>query len=710
MHWGRGIAVTAVALAGCGLPDGDYFGHVPEPDPTHMRFCNSGEPEFIDPALNTSTTGTKILYAQFAGLTDHDLDGLPEPSIATRWEVGPNLQTFTFHLRADAMWSGSADGEVAARPIVADDFRYQLVRVLNPYTLSRNAETLWMLQHGKLYYYNRLRRIVNDAPPFRAGDVVQIVGHRGEREPSLGKLDIPDANTRVAAGKLALRDRGQPASAAYATVPAGDELIVIELRGDEAYVMWRDGNDGDGMYGWVPAAELTDQPYGDHEYLVRALAEGDTREGTVRGRDILMVPDMLGIETPDDHTVVLRTEFPVPYFIAMSPSRVFRATPTEAVSRRPKRWTLPAHIVTSGAFHLTLWKERDRMELRKSPSYFDADTVRLDKITVYNMNDQGASTNLYFQGGCDAVTEGHIPTSYLPALAGDLRGGRAYKDYVRAPYLGIYFYNLNTEKLRNVHFRRALNHAVDRTAFPKILKGGQIPTAQFTPGVPAAQLSDEDLAACGITRDHPGVAMVMETGSLCYVPPLGLDFDPEKARAELALAREQEGADYGAVISVKYNSGSEGHKLIAEYLQHQWQEVLGIRVELSTQEWKTYLKDTTDGNYEVARAGWIGSFPDSESEFMPVFKCGSPFNRPRWCNDDFMAGWARMEQTKDRHERVKILGELEGLMLQDAPVVPLYVYTQHRLHKPYMRDLAVNFSGEQPWRKAWIDPDWKARR
>ena len=46
-------------------------------------------------------------------------------------------------------------------------------------------------------------------------------------------------------------------------------------------------------------------------------------------------------------------------------------------------------------------------------------------------------------------------------------------------------------------------------------------------------------------------------------------------------------------------------------------------------------------------------------------------------------------------------------MVQDVPIIPLYIYTQSHLQKPYVRDLAINLPDQVPLRKAWIDPDWK---
>jgi oligopeptide transport system substrate-binding protein len=227
------------------------------------------------------------------------------------------------------------------------------------------------------------------------------------------------------------------------------------------------------------------------------------------------------------------------------------------------------------------------------------------------------------------------------------------------------------------------------------------------PGTPIAQLDDADLALCGVTRDTPGVVSLMITGQLCYVPPPGLDFDPERAREELALARAEGGAPSSFVY--KFNQGSETHKLVAEYLQAQWQAVLGLDVELEIQEWKTFLSDTKAGEFEAARFGWIGNFPDAEGEFLPMFRCDSPNNRMQWCRPEFEALLDAAKPIRDREERLVKVRAAEAMMIEDAPIIPLYVYTQVHMQKPYVRDLHINLIDQAPLHEAWLDPDWRTR-
>lgn len=708
-----GLVAAAALICACGLPDGDYFGKIPDPDPQHLRFCNAGEPEYLDPAMAASTTDLKVIYAMFDGLAEYGLQGHPTPSLATSWDISPDQRTFTFHLRSDARWS---DGH----PVTAHDVAYQIERVLNPTTGSPNAETAWKLKNGALFTAGRVKLLLRDAGGFHRGDIVEIVGLDGRTAKDLGNISMPDSNARTSSKTLHLRDQGAQVDRAYASIPPGQTVTIIEESADRswAYVFYAEG---DGVYGWVPSAELDGQPNGAIKYTVRAIppehqpgvtlppAPTDAPRPTsvVTGRDLLMLPEVLGVRVPDDHTLVLETWGPLPYLIDQTPDRVYRPTPRWVISRWPKQWTLPEHVVTSGAYHLVKWHIRDKMELVKSKTFWDRAHVAIDKLTVFSLDEQTANANLYIQATCDAVAANNIPAAYLPFLTREHENGhRQYKDFHLAPALGVYFYIVNTKKFPNVHFRRALSYAVDRTPIPRITAGGDFPSAQYTPGTPIKDLSPAERALCGVTEDTPGQASIIEPGKLCYVPPPGLDYDLDKAHAELAQARKEMGPAFPRHFTIKFNSGVEGHKLIAEYLQQEWSKNLGLDVDLESQEWKTFLKDTRNGQFDVARFGGIGNFPDPE-EFLADYKCKSPSNRPGWCNEKYDALFKKAEGTANRKERLGLIHDAEKELIEQEPVIPLYVYRWKILQKPYVHNLAMNPEDQVPFRFASIDPDWK---
>ncbi|HKE13676.1 MAG TPA: peptide ABC transporter substrate-binding protein [Kofleriaceae bacterium] len=721
------VLALAFGAGGCGLPDGDYFGRIRDPDPDHLVWCNAGEPEYLDPAMAIGTTDINPIDAMFDGLADFDLEGFPEPSAATSWDVAPDQRRFVFHLRPDARWS---DG----RPLTARDFAYSFARLLHPFTASGNAAAAWRIKNGELYTANRVRRVMRDAAGFRRGDLVEIVGTDGQVAPDTSSLAAPDSNARAARVRLALRDLGAAAGDAYAWVPPGRQVTIVDVAAapgsdgsadggaarDWAYVFF---DEDDGVYGWVPAAELSLQPNGAVRYTVRRIAsehvpgktlppdpEGAARPtAAVTGADLLMLPDVLGVSAPDDRTLVVETWAPTPYFVDLTVQHHFRAVPRAVASRWPRRWTLPEHIVTSGAYHMTEWRIRDRMELVRSATFWDRAHVRTGRITIFNLSDQTANTNLYIQGTCEALAENNVPAAYLPFLIDPHRpGGSRFRDFSLTAYLSTYFYIINVAKYPNVHFRRALNLAIDRSRIPDITRGGEQQTAQFTPGTAIRDLTAEDLALCGVARETPGVAMIVEPGALCYVPPPGLEYDPARAREEMAIARREMGARFPTRFTIKFNSGFDGHKLIAEWLQDVWQRTFGLEVEIEAQEFKTFLKDTGNGQYDVARSGWAGSFADPEAEFLPIFKCRSPENRPGFCSAEYDALMARAGAARGRKERLAFARQAEQILLDQAAIIPLYVETQRNLRKPYVRDLAVNVVGMAPFRRVWIDPDWRS--
>jgi oligopeptide transport system substrate-binding protein len=716
LRYDHPVRWLVIAVAACGLPDGDYFGAVSDHvDASQFRWCNSGEPDHLDPATSSSVVSSPLVNALFDGLTSYGMDGLPRPSLATHWEISDDLRTYRFDLRNDARWSNG-------RHITAYDVAYQMIRVAEPVTASPNGDNIGPIKNVPAYLAGRVFVMRRDASPYHAGDVVELAGDG----------NAPDVAARQSTSVLALRDLGSAESSAYARVPAGETVELMMTTGGRstlpspdgavwAYVFWH--HDVDGVFGWVPARELDREPNADAKLAVRRVTAKD-RPGlvasdaeraaddtavrpivNVTGRDVAVSPDALGIRVIDDHTLEIECSDPTPYVIPMTANRAMRPTPIEAVSRSPRHWAEPGRIVSSGPMTLAAWIERGHLELVRSPTYWDPGDVHIDRLIAYSMDDQAASANYYYVGDCDALATNMIPSTYLPAVNGELRG-RPYKDYVVAPWLGVYWAWINTKRLSNRHLRRALALAIDRTQIPRFTHGNEIPSAQLTPGTPIAQLSDDDLRACGVHRGDKGVALVMETGVLCYVPPPGLDYDLAAAKREIALAKQELGEAFPVKLNYRYNAGAEAHKQIAEYLQSAWRQI-GVDVEVQAQEFNSLLDDTRSGNYDIARLGNVGTMADTESEFLPLFHCDSPDNRAKYCNPAFERLMTEARPIRDRKARNAKLREAESVMIEDAPLIPLYVYTQKHLVKPYVKDLAINLIDQPPLWRVRIDPSWR---
>lgn len=379
----------------------------------------------------------------------------------------------------------------------------------------------------------------------------------------------------------------------------------------------------------------------------------------------------LGLAAPDDSTFVVTLEHPTTYFLALTTFYTYLPVPRAAVEKWGDRWTRPEHVISNGPFVLDYWRQNDRFEFHRNPRYWDAAHVRLDRVVAYSTDDLNTALNLYKAGVVDWVPSGGFATPFIPYL-------RAYGDYRRGDYQAVYFYSFNVTvpPLDNVWVRRALDWAVDRDAIARdLLKGSRRPWGNLTPD------------------GYPG-----------YVHPPGYTFDPAKARVCLARAGYPGGRGM-PTISILFNT-SDDHRRIAEALQEMWKNELHINVELSNQEWGSYLEATTTLHYQVARRSWIGDYLDPNT-FLDMWTTGNGNNRTGWSSRDYDALIASAAAEPDTARRLRILERAEAMVLDQAIIIPIYHYTTNELVKPYVRGLYPNVLDVHDLKEVWIDPDWR---
>ncbi len=381
----------------------------------------------------------------------------------------------------------------------------------------------------------------------------------------------------------------------------------------------------------------------------------------------------VGLSAPDESTFVVRLTSPTPYFLFAVSFYTFLPVHRLSVEAFGDRWTRPEHLVSNGPFRLVEWRQGHHFRLAKSPSYWDAEHVRLEEIVAYSVEELNTSVNLYKSGAIDWNPSGYIPTPYVPFM-------KPYRDFRSVPYHAVYFYSLNTTKppMDDVWVRRALAAAVDRETIARgVLKGTRLPWGNLTP-----------------------------SGYAGYEAPPGQRFDPAYARDCLRRAGYPEGRGFPP-IDILFNT-SEDHRRIAEAVQAMWKEHLRIPVSLSNQEWASYLSATTKLEYQVARRSWIGDYPDP-STFLSIFVTADGNNRTGWSNPEYDRLVRGSEREADPVERLRMLARAEAILLDDGVVIPIYHYVLTELVKPYVRGLYPTVLDTHPLKAVWIDTAWRPR-
>ncbi|WP_420069130.1 peptide ABC transporter substrate-binding protein [Rarispira pelagica] len=347
-------------------------------------------------------------------------------------------------------------------------------------------------------------------------------------------------------------------------------------------------------------------------------------------------PDALGVEVVDKYTLKVELVGPLPYALDAFAHYSFAVVPLHAIEKYGKEWTSPDNFVGNGPFVLETWEPQNKITVVPNPKYWDKDAVKLSRVVYLPIEDNNTSYNMYLNGEIDWQTT--VPTDRI-------KEAKLRDDYIKNPQLATYYYIFNNTKkpFDDPRVRKALSMAVNRQELvERVTQAGQI-------------------TAYGIVPPMTG-----------YKGVKGLGEDVEKAKALLAEAGYPNGEGFPEV-EILYNT-SEGHQKIAEFIQQQWKVNLGINVKLTNQEWKTYLTTRREGQFYIARAGWVGDYQDPNT-FLDMFVTGGDMNDAFYSNpqyDELIHKAARMAPGPDRFATLMQAEEL--LITQDHAIMPLYFY------------------------------------
>ncbi|MDP1580177.1 MAG: peptide ABC transporter substrate-binding protein [Candidatus Didemnitutus sp.] len=381
----------------------------------------------------------------------------------------------------------------------------------------------------------------------------------------------------------------------------------------------------------------------------------------------------VSVTASDARTLRVLLNHPVPYFLSLITNMAWRPVPLATIAatgdpyRRGNNWTRPERIVTNGPFTLKEWSANRRIVVEKSPTYWDAATVRLNAIHFYPFDNKDAEERAFRSGQLhvtDVVPFAKV-TSYLRDQPEVLRND---------PTLGTYFYRINTRRpaLGDVRVRRALALAVDREAIvTSILRGGQPIATTFTP---------------------PGTAG--------YELPPGLKTDFVAARALLKEAGYEGGRGFPPIELLM--DGSQNHRIIAETVQEMWRRELGIELRLVNQDLKSTYAARRVGDFQLLRSDWIGDFLDPVT-FLGVWTSDSGNNYTGWGNATYDALLRRAALLTDNTQRHALFREAEQILLDEVPLIPIYHTNHIYLLKTSVKNWRPTQLEEMNYKYVWLE-------
>ena len=383
-----------------------------------------------------------------------------------------------------------------------------------------------------------------------------------------------------------------------------------------------------------------------------------------------MDPSELGVRAVDDTTLQIKLEQPTPYFIELLTHQTGLPVHPASVEEHGADFVQAENYVSNGPYTLTSFTPNDKLVLEKNPEFHAADEVTIDRIEYLPFEERATCLRRFEAGEVHSCQE--VPREQIASMQERLG------DQLRiAPYLGTYYYALNTEKppLDDVRVRQALSMAIDREFLADEIFSGSM--------------------LAGYSLVPPGIGNYLEDApELEYADMAMLDREDEAIRL---LEEAGFGPDNPMELEISYNT-AEDHRNAATAIAEMWRP-LGVEVTFNARDVAAHYAMLRDEkSHQVARAGWIGDYSDPQNFLFLNMSDNPGFNYGNYNNPEYDDLMEQAEQEQDLQKRAEILAEAERVFLRDVPQVPILHYSSTSLVSPKLKGWEDNVRNVHPTR------------
>jgi ABC-type oligopeptide transport system substrate-binding subunit len=371
--------------------------------------------------------------------------------------------------------------------------------------------------------------------------------------------------------------------------------------------------------------------------------------------------DMLGVLTPDPHTLVVELESPASYFLSILAQPTAFPVPRRAIYAHGEAWTNPEHIVTNGPFRLESWTKGELMTMDRDPRVPGRSNGNVDRIEIFLYSGDGSHLiRGYEEDRLDMLILDRMPIEVHEAAR-----QRHASEYVSIPSLETtyIFFDIHRPPFDDRRVRRAFAHAADLEAIANIDMHGLVSpaTGSFVP---------------------PGIpGHFMDTGR---------SYDPGLARRLLTEAGFEGGKGIPTLqvpVAIEF-----GEATALKALCRRWQEILGVMFIPEALPFERYMERLRVDHPIVAYAGWVADYPDPYNflnfQGGVFWWTSDPWRDERY---DRLVQTGRL--TMDLKARLEYYRQAEAILADEVPLLPICYRRMQFLLKPWISSFPTSPTG-----------------
>lgn len=494
-----------------------------------------------------------------------------------------------------------------------------------------------------------------------SGDISTMNVHHATDGISLRALE------ETHSGLIRLNAKGDPIPDMAAQMPkvSKDKTVyTFTIRKD---AKWSNGDPvtaQDFVYSW--RKEVNKDTAAEYAYIFESAGIKNASKIMDPHSNLYNKVNKLGIQALDKHTLQITLKRPVPFFLPLLSFPTFFPVDQKVAEKYGEDFaTEPNQMVYNGPFTMSNWDHGEGWAFKKNPNYWGADQIHLNKVQYKIVKEAATRIKLYQNGQLDFT---NISSDRIAQFKGkpDLHTG------VLGPSMTFLRLNEEVPALKNEDIRDAIYNAIDREKLVQyLLKNGS---------APAYYLVGKDFATLPSGEDFRSAYPTINKHPLSW------------AKNKWKQGLKEVGKSSIDLKLLFYADSTQ--KKVAQYVSSQLKKHLpGLQVSIQPQPIGQFLKSVDAGNYEISLGGWGPDYPDPMSD-LDMWVTNGKFNETGYSNKEYDQLIHKAKHLGAKPEkRMKIMQKAEKILLEDAPVVPLYQPAFSYLQKPYVKQFLVDRPG-----------------
>lgn len=384
--------------------------------------------------------------------------------------------------------------------------------------------------------------------------------------------------------------------------------------------------------------------------------------------------DEVGIYSKNSHQFVVQLDNPDPYFLELVSNKSFFPV-CQNLERKEPDWASPneKNFVGCGPFVIKQWKPNDKIVLARNLYYWDSANVKLDGVELILVQDDMTQLSMFENGELDWIG---APLSMLPPEA--LSDLKTRDNFGRFDSSSLYYccFNNKIKPLTNRKIRQALSMSIDRGLLVKHISQGE-----------------EKIALCLL----PKTMYALHTDYF-------KDGDVEKAKELFDEGVKELGMTHETFPTLTFAFPNfHSRKLLAQAIQQQWKNALGINVRLQAFEWQSFLSNVKNRDYQICCLG-RGTHHLDPYYFLSLFlRENQASNYSRWESKQYQKLVVGMRSIANMNERKIEAKKAEELFMKEMPIAPIFFSTNFYLRNRSLKNVWISPVGSLDFKEAYFE-------